>query len=132
MRQGSETMRHLAWLAIAVALAVLVGGCAPDADQFSQANRTEAISAFQVGHVAEAKAMFQRALSWNSADPEVLYYMGRIACTEQEWEKAIGFFDLCLNADPSFPTARDWLLYAEKTSGLGDRIRSIPIPPQRR
>ncbi len=125
-------MRHLAWLPIAMMLAVLGAGCAPDADQFSAANRTEAITAFQVGHVAEAKAMFQRALSWNPADPEVLYYMGRTACTEQEWEKAIGFFEKCINADPSFPTAREWLLHAEKASGLGDRIRSIPLPPQRK
>jgi len=125
-------MRHLAWLPMAVALAVLGAGCTPDADRFSAANREKAISAFQVGHVAEAKAMFQRALSWNPAEPEALYYMGRIACTEQEWEKAIGFFDLCLNADPSFPTAREWLMYAENASGLGDRLRSGPIPPQRR
>ena len=122
-------MRHLAWLPIAVALAGLVAGCTPDADRFSAANREKAISAFQVGHVAEAKAMFQRALSWNPAEPEALYYMGRIACTEQEWEKAIGFFDLCINADPSFPTAREWRKYAEDASGLGDKLRSTPTTP---
>ena len=122
-------MKHLAWLPIAVALAVLGAGCAPDADQFSAANREKAISAFQVGHIAEAKAMFQRALSWNPAEPEALYYMGRIACTEQDWIKAVGFFDLCLNADPSFPTAREWLKYAEDASGLGDKLRSTPPSP---
>jgi len=122
-------MRHLAWLPMAVTLVILVAACAPDADQFSAANRAYAISEFQVGHVAEAKAMFQRALSWNPADPEVLYYLGRIACTEREWEKAWGFFDSCLNADPSFPTAREWLKYAEDASGLGDRLRSGPTAP---
>jgi Tfp pilus assembly protein PilF len=126
-------MRHLAWLPMAVALAVLVAGCAPDADQFSAANRTDAISAFQVGHVAEAKAMFQRALSWNPAEPEALYYMGRIACTEQDWENASYYFQCCIDADPSFPTAREWYLYAEKSSGIiGDKLRFRPIPPQRR
>jgi len=44
-------MRHLAWLPIAVVMAFFMTGCGPD----------EAISAFQVGHVAEAKAMFQQA-----------------------------------------------------------------------
>ena len=126
-------MRHLAWLPMIVALTVLGAGCAPDADQFSAANRTEAISAFQVGHIAEAKAMFQRALSWNPSDPECLYYMGRIASTEQDWGWACYYFQCCIDADPSFPTAREWLLQAEKSSGVvGDRLRFIPIPPQRR
>ncbi len=126
-------MRHLAWLPIAVMLAVLAAGCAPDADQFSAANRSDAISAFQVGHVAEAKAMFQRALSWNPSDPECLYYMGRIACTEQDWENASYYFQCCFDADPSFPTAREWYLYAERSAGtVGEKLRFRPIPPQRR
>lgn len=115
-----------------MAMALLVGGCS-DADQNSITNRNNAISEFQVGHVAEAKAMFERSLSWRPADPEALYYMGRIACVEQEWEIAIYYFQCCIDAAPSFPTARQWLLYAEKSAGaVGDKLRFIPIPPQRR
>jgi len=126
-------MKHLAWLEIAVATALLMGGCAPDADQNSITNRNDAIAAFQVGHVAEAKDMFERALSWNPADPDALYYMGRISCVEQDWERAIYYFQCCIDADPAFPTARPWLLYAEKAAGtVGDKLRFIPIPPQRR
>lgn len=113
-------MRHLAWLPIAVVMAFFMTGCGPD----------EAISAFQVGHVAEAKAMFQQALSRNPADPDALYYMGRIACVEQDWESACYYFQCCIDADPSFPTARQWFIYAEKSAGVN--LRFIPIPPQRR
>jgi len=122
-------MRHLAWLPICVVLATLAGACAPGPGENSIQNRNEAISLFQVGKIAKAKAMLDRSLSWNPADPEALYYMGRIACTEQEWEKAIGYFDQCLNADPAFPTAKQWLMHAEGASGLGTKLRTNANKP---
>ncbi len=123
-------MRHLAWLPIAMATALLMSGCGPDANQNSITNRNNAISEFQVGHVLEAKEMFQRTLSWNPADPEALYYTGRIACVEQDWINACYYFQCCIDADPSFPTAREWFIYAEKLAGVN--LRFIPIPPQRK
>jgi len=56
--------------------------------------------------------------------------MGRIACVEQDWESACYYFQCCIDADPSFPTARQWFIYAEKSAGVN--LRFIPIPPQRR
>ena len=123
-------MRQLAWMLSAGAVAVLAVACAPDADQNSIKNRQDAIAAFQVGRVAEAKALLERSLSWRPADPEALYYMGRIACTEQEWERAIGYFGRCIDVDPAFPTARQWLRFAEQSSGLGDKLRPDAMAPQ--
>ncbi len=126
-------MRHLAWLPIAVAIILPASGCGPGRNQNSITNRNDAIAAFQVGHVAEAKAMFERTLSWNLADPDALYYMGRISCVEDDWERAIYYFQCCIDVEPGFPTARRWLLYAEKSAGpIGDKLRFIPIPPQRK
>ena len=122
-------MRQWAWLPITVGLAMLAVGCASP-DENSIQNRNDGIAAFQAGHRADAKRLFERTLSWRPADPQALYYMGRIACDEQEWEQAIGYFDKCLNVDPGFPTARQWLKYAEEASGLGDRARPGPPLPR--
>lgn len=125
-------MRHMAWLPSVAALAVLACACGPGPDENSIANRQDAIAAFQEGRVAEAKAKFERALSWRPSDPEALYYMGRIACTEKDWEKAIHYFQCSLDVDPGLPTAREWLRFAEQSSGLGDKLRIAPAPPRKR
>ena len=105
--------------------------CGPDEAQNSILNRQQAIEEFNAGHIPQARELLLRSMSWNNADPETLYYMGRVCCIEQKWEEAIGYFDRCLNADPACPTARDWLQFAENSSGLGERLRPGPALPPR-
>ena len=117
------------WILPGTVLAAMAfSGCGP-----SVAYRQEAISEFEVGHIARAKPMFGQALQQAPSDPVALYYMGRIHCEEQDWENAIYYFQCCLDVDPGNADARAWLLKSEDaTQVIGERLRFIPLPPARK
>jgi tetratricopeptide (TPR) repeat protein len=97
--------------------------------------RSGAVAEFQVGHLQEAKEVFQQALSRNPSDAFALYYMGRIACARREWEDAIFYLQCCLDADPSYSDARTYLALAEESAGsAGRKLRFVPDwpPPPRK
>ena len=109
-----------------------LSGCGPGA-YVDPEYRTNAVAAFQVGHMAEAREQFDQALGRNPSDPFALYYMGRIACAEKEWEDAIYYLQCCLDADPSYRNARTYLALAEESAGMvGPKLRFIPDWPPRR
>jgi len=121
------------WIVLEMVAAVLVGGCGPATMDDELGYRQKAVSAFQVGHLDEAKELLDRALYTSPADPMALYYLGRIACEEGEWEEAIYRFQCCLGADPGHGDAREWLIRAERAAGVvGPKLRFIPLPPARR
>ena len=107
----------------AMSVALLAAGCVgPDPEL-----QTRAVSEFQVGHVTEAKVLFQQALDRYPCDPEALYYMGRIAHAQGAYEDAVYYFQCCLDADPAYADAYGWLARSEQAAGSAGRLlRFIP------
>ena len=124
-------MKRWVWLG---AFSILwLGACGPPTGDDEMGYRHQAIAHFQVGRLDEAKALLDQSLYPNPGDPVALFYLGRIAFEQRDWEEAIYRFQCCLGADPGHPTARDWLLRAETAAGtVGPRLRFIPLPPVRR
>ena len=120
----------LQWTVKACVPCLLIVGCGPALDDTSY--RPKAMAEFDVGHVEQAEALCQQALSREPSDPFALYYMGRIATARQEWEDAIYHYQCCLDADPRYADARERLLEAERAAGVaGPMLRFIPLPPAR-
>ena len=119
------------WILRSLWAAVLVGGCGPAAF-VDTSYRNDAVALFQVGRTADAKAAFRAAVRRDPADPFALYYLGRIACLERNWEDAMDYLQCCLDIDPSYADARVWLALAEKRAGtVGRDLRFIPYWPAR-
>ncbi|MGB2819981.1 MAG: tetratricopeptide repeat protein [Phycisphaerae bacterium] len=118
-------------LVLAAALpSLLICGCGPPTLEDEMGYRQQAVAEFQVGHLAEAKALLEQALYPDPSDPVALYYLGRIACEEGRWEEAIYRFQCCLSADPGHAEARQWLIRAERAAGVvGPKLRFVPLPP---
>lgn len=107
----------------AVLAAAFAAGCGPSPEDI----RTQAVSKIQLGHVDEAKQLFQRVLDRRPSDPVALYHMGRIAQTEGFHEQAVYYFQCCLDAAPGFYEARDQLDEARRQAGAaGDKLMFIP------
>ena len=114
------------WSVGVMLAAGFLAGCGPA----NMARDDPAVGEFQVGHIRQAKEMFRQALDRNPSDPLPLYYMGRIACTESEWEDAIYYLQCCLDADPRYTDARRWLARAQHAAGsAGRKLRFIPYWP---
>jgi len=106
------------------------GGCGPATLEDEMGYRQQAVAEFQAGYLAEAKVLLGQTLYCDPADPVALYYVGRIACEEGEWEEAIYRFQCCLGADPGHAEARKWLIRAEEAAGaIGPKLRFVPLPP---
>jgi len=119
------------WILRASLPALLLAGCGgPALDDTSY--RAPAATALQVGRLDEAEALCRQALSREPSDPYALYCLGLIASARQEWERAIYYYQCCLDADPRYSDARERLLAAEKAAGaVGPMLRFIPLPPAR-
>jgi len=89
--------------------------------------RSNGISEFQLGHINQAKKVFQNVLERYPSDPDTLYYMGRVMHAEKFYEQAIYYYQCCLDADPSHKQAERWLVKAEEAAGPASRkLRFIP------
>ena len=119
-------MQRWLWCTVCAAAA---SGCTPGG-HVDKAYREPAAAKFQVGHLAEAKTLFQQALWRNPADPFALYYLGRIACQEKDWETAIYYLQCCIDVDPRYTAARTYLAEAERAGGYtGKKLRFVPDWP---
>lgn len=95
----------------AAMLLCLVAGCAgPSREEL----RDEAIAQFQVGRLDQARQALGELLSQYPSDPEGLYYMGRVCHAEGDLSQAIYYYRACLDAQPSFAAAQEWLAKAER------------------
>jgi len=104
-------------------VAVLTGGCAPSPAEL----RLQGISEFQVGHHAQARKLLRQCLDHMPADPQALYYMGRVMHVRGAYEMAMYYYQSCLEVDPSFDVARVWLAKAQTQAGpSGDKLRLLP------
>ncbi len=91
-----------------VVLAVLAGGCSNRVATL----RTAGVREYQAGNRYQARAYFRNVLDQKPADPTALHYMGRIYHEEKDYRKAVFFYESCLEADPGYPTTREWLAKA--------------------
>ena len=120
-------MRQLAAMLVvgALAAAVLAGCGGPSTDEL--VNR--AVADFQVGRLDRAKATLARALGQSPSHPLALFYMARIHHAERSYERAIYYYQCCLDADPGNAAARKYLAEAVKAAGpVGRTLRFIPEP----
>ena len=121
------------WVLVVAFSALPIGGCGPAMVEDEMGYRQQAVAEFQAGYLARAKVLLGQTLYCHPADPVALYYLGRIACEERDWEEAIYRFQCCLGADPGHADAREWLIRAERAAGvIGPKLRFVPLPPARR
>ena len=114
-------MKRLAMCGICVVM--FFAGCTPSTAEL----RSRGTSEFQVGHIPQARQLFQQVLECSPADPVALYYMGRIHHAEGFYEQAIYYYQCSLDADPRNAEARTWLEKVQKEAGLvGKGLRFIP------
>ncbi|MDY6913153.1 MAG: tetratricopeptide repeat protein [Planctomycetota bacterium] len=114
-------MKRLAMFGICVA--IFLAGCAPSIAEL----RSRGIGEFQVGHIPQARQLFQQVLERNPVDTAALYYTGRIHHAEGFYEQAIYYYQCSLDADPRNAEARTWLEKAQSEAGLvGKGLRFIP------
>ena len=114
-------MRHLAFCGM-FAAAFLVG-CGPSAGRLSD----KGISEFQVGRLDQAEQSLQQALDLNPSLPEALYYMGRVSHARGYYEKAVYYYQQCLDSDPRYTQANRWLAKAQEPLGrTGQTLRFLP------
>ena len=69
----------------------------------------------------------ERGLDVDPTHPDALYYLGRIYHNERFYEQAIFYYQACLDTDPSYPLAADFLDQAQRQAGrTGPKLRIIP------
>lgn len=102
-----------------LAATLLLSGCT----QNVRTLREEGVREFQLGRMEIARAYFRQVLREEPSDPAALYYMGRIAHDRGDLGRAVYYYQCCLDADPGFPTAGEWLLRARADAEAAD----IPV-----
>ncbi len=114
-------MKKIALLGL-VAMAML-SGCGPSTDDI----RNRAISAFQVGRMAEAQENFDKVLASRPADSMSLFYLGRIRHAQGDTGMAIYFYQCAIDSDPTNQEARRWLARAKEEMGpTGESLQFLP------
>lgn len=114
-------MKHLTLCAVFVA--ALASGCAPSPEDI----RRQAIGKFQLGHPGEAEPLFQQVLARRPSDAISLFYMGRIAEARGFYERAIYYYQCCLDANAGFADARGHLDNVRRRAGTaGEKLMFIP------
>ncbi|MDR1165841.1 MAG: hypothetical protein LBO66_08245 [Deltaproteobacteria bacterium] len=69
-----------------------------------------ALTLFKSGRFTEANISFAQLLNDQQAQAPAHYFMGIIAAQENEWDSAIGHFEIAINIDSSLPLIREKLL----------------------
>jgi tetratricopeptide (TPR) repeat protein len=114
-------MKRLALYGLCAAF--LLAGCEPSNVEL----RNKGIGEFEVGHMPQAKELFERILDRNHSDRDSLYYMGRICQAEGQYERAMYYYQCALDIDPSHKDARHYLAQAQEQAGIaGQHLRFIP------
>ncbi len=94
---------------LAVAL-MAFAGCEPSVSEI----RTTAITEADVGHNARAKELFQRAVARDPQDAQSAYYLGRIYYNENDYSRALYWYQEALRVDPGFEPAKLGLKRVER------------------
>lgn len=101
--------------------AALLAGCGPSDQEIRQRGAAH----FELGNLQQAEADFQNVLIRWPADPDSLYYMGRIRYAEGLYEQAMYYFQSAIDADPSYESAKLWLQRARQKSGVAGPVLQI-------
>ncbi|KPK83786.1 MAG: hypothetical protein AMJ81_07310 [Phycisphaerae bacterium SM23_33] len=114
-------------MGIWVAVTALAGCGTPSTEALVE----QGITYFQVGRLDQAETTLKRALDQNPSDPDALFYMGRICDLKGLQERAMYYYQCCMDADPSYVAAQKHLLEAQRQLGpAGQALRFIPDLPQ--
>jgi len=109
------------WLMVIVGM--LIAGCEPSVSELKSAG----IAEYQLGNNQQARQVLQQVLERKPFDPDALYYMGRIVHDEGFQEQAIYYYQCCIDADPSYTAAQEWLTKAQEEIGqIGQVLQFIP------
>jgi len=71
-----------------------------------QQQRSEAISAYQVGDFERAETLFEGVVKRSPIDAESWYYRGAIAHAQKKYEMAMFWYEQSLRADPGYRPAQ--------------------------
>lgn len=113
------------WALLAPCVLVVLAGCAPSVDDL----RTQAVAAFQTGHLDRAQNTLDQILARRPTDAVSLYYMGRVMMANGRYGMAMYYFQCALDSEPSLTQARTWLDRAQAQMGpAGPTLRIIPPP----
>ena len=103
--------------------AVMLAGCEPTKTEL----RNSAIGEYQVGNFSQSKEVFEQLLTEYPSDAVSLFYMGRIHHEEGFYEKAVYYYQCCLDANPRYTAARSYLEEAKQAAGqAGEQLQFIP------
>lgn len=104
--------------------AVLLAGCAaPGSADLVKAGITE----FQLGQLDKAKATLERVLDQEPSHAEALFCLARIHHAQRAFERAVYYYQCCLDADPGYPDVAKHLAEAQREAGkTGKLLRFIP------
>ena len=108
---------------IVCAGSVALSGCGPSARDLID----EGIGEFQLGHLDQAEGKLKRGLKGAPADADALFYMGRLCHARKAYERAVYYYQCCLDEAPGYRGARKALAQAQKEAGvLGPKLRFGP------
>jgi tetratricopeptide (TPR) repeat protein len=95
-------------------VAALVAACWTSGT--AQVNLEEGAALFEDGQYERAETYFTEAKEAHPDNPEVYYYLGRIAYEQDEWDDAVDFLNKAVKLNPESAVAHHWLgeAYIEK------------------
>lgn len=110
---------------VLVLLVLLAGACQPQPQTVyvqqppQQVSNPvdDAINFFNQGNYAESKRILLKEASYNSTDPRVYVYLGRIYMYENECPSALAQFQRAVALDPGYYEGKQQLALAEQKCG---------------
>ncbi len=116
-------MKWTTLLAAAACLAATLAGCENDAPDLIR----KGISSYEQGHLDKAGKSLNEALNADPGDPDALFYLGRTYQAKGFYEQAIYYYQVCLEADPAYPRANEFLRECQRAIGpAGKDLQIIP------
>ncbi len=106
----------------------LLSGCAaPSVSEMV----TAGISEFQLGRLDKAKGTLEQALGLDPANPDALFYLGRIYQARGDYVRAVYYYQCALDVSPGYPEVGKYLAEAQEKAGTaGKMLRFIPEPSE--
>ena len=116
-------MRIISVVLCGVVAASVLGGCVS-----IQQQRSEAISAYQVGDYERAEELFKGVELRAPADAEMWYYRGAMAHSQKQYIRAYQCYEQSLRNKPGYRPAQNGLAQAAADLGLekAERLRTNP------
>ncbi|MCL2701561.1 MAG: hypothetical protein FWE88_07690 [Phycisphaerae bacterium] len=116
-------MRDLNVVLCGAVLAMMLGGCVS-----VQQQRSEAISAYQIGDYERAKTLFAGVIQRKPIDAVSYYYLGAIEHAQKNYVGAMHCYEQSLRRAPSYEPAQVGMAQAKIDLGpeLFEKLRTNP------